>query len=108
MELREAKRILFEVHAAALDAEADAAEPTEVLVPVLAAPNLVPVDDDPVPPKAAKHPRREQREVRKGRCVNYVVTRSMESQVPQDAQAEHQRRQDAASAFRIQRHARGN
>ena len=55
---REAERALRDAHAQRLDRVADrAAEPAEVLAPVLAAPDLVPVHDEPVAAEPAQRPR---------------------------------------------------
>ena len=80
------------------------ADPTQVLAPVLAAPDLEPVAHDPVAPQRAHEPRREQREVGERQSLDDVVAAPAPQQVPEHAGAEHQRRQDAAPLAFVELH----
>ena len=73
-----------------------AAESAEILAPVRAGPDLVPVDDDPIPAAPARGGGREQREVREGRGVDDVVAPAVAEEMPQHAEAEDERREEAA------------
>ena len=83
-----------------------APERPEVRAPVLARPQLVPVDDEPVALRAAQQPGGQQREVRKRGGVDDVVAAPVAQQVPQHARAEDQRRRDPPPAAGVERHPR--
>ena len=83
-----------------------ARRPAQILAPVLARPDLVPVDDEPEAAAAAQCSCREQREVRKRGGVDDVVAPSVAQQVARDAEPEDQRRQDAPPAARVELHPR--
>ena len=82
VEAREAERALRHAHAQRLDRLADrAADAAEVLAPVLAAPDLVPVHHQPVAAEPPQQAGRQQREVREGSRVDDVVRAPVAQQV---------------------------
>ena len=108
VELREAEGALGNAQAERLNGLADAAaHGPEVLAPVVAAPDLVPVHHEPEAAQRAHERRRQQREVRKRRGVDHVVAAAVAEEVPEHAGAEHERRQHPpAPAGRVELHAR--
>ncbi len=105
--LRERERPLRDAQAELLHGPADApAGGPEVLAPVVARPQLEPVDDEPVAVQRAHERGREQREERKRGGVHDVVAAPVAQQVPQHAGAEHERRRDPAPPARVERHPR--
>src|SRR5262249_36291704 len=109
VELREAERALANPRAQRLHGEADpAADAAEIGPPVVAAPGLVPGRDDAVAPEWARRSGGEQREVRERRRVHDVEPAPAAEELPQHAEAEHERRQDPAPVARVQRHPRAD
>ena len=108
VQLREAEGALGNAQAERLNGLADAAaHGPEVLAPVVAAPDLVPVHHEPEAAQRAHERRRQQREVRKRRRVDHVVAAAVAEEVPEHAGAEHERRQHPpAPARRVELHPR--
>src|SRR5437763_15462455 len=75
-----------------------AAEASEVLTPVGAAPDLEPVHDQPEAGRRPHDRRREQREVREGARVHDVVAAAAPEEVAEHAEPEDQRREDSPPA----------
>ena len=101
MQAREAERAVRHARAGALDRVPQAPlGAAEVAVPVGPAPQLVPVDDEPVAAARLRRRRREHREVRKRRHVHDVVLAAVAQQVAERAAAEAQRLADRAVAVR--------
>ena len=79
----------------------------EVLAPVVAAPDLVPVDHQPEAAQPRTTRRGEQREVRERGRVHHVVAAAAAQQVPEHAGAEHERGQHPPPArARVELHPR--
>ncbi len=100
--------VLAHAQAQALHEPADApADRAEVVTPVLAAPELVPVDDKPIAAERPGQRQRQEREVGERGRVDDVIAAAVSQRVPQHAGAEDQRREDAPLArARVQAHAR--
>ena len=91
---------------AAPPADAPADRP-EVLAPVVAAPHLVPVDDEPEAPRSGRASAGgQQREVRERRGVDDVVAAAVAQQVPQHA--ERRRRSGGSDRGGCRRARRGS
>ncbi len=96
MQLGEHVRLRREACAEPLHELADPpADRAEVLPPVLARPDLEPVDADRLPAAGERESRPEQREVGKRAQVHGVVAPPVGEQVPQHARPEAQRRSDS-------------
>ena len=107
MEPREAEGSLAYAHTAPLHAPAGgAAEPAQVIAPVLLRPDLVPVDEEQVAPERARRGRGEQREVRERGRVQDFVASSVPEQVREDAEPEDERRQNPPPRPGVQLHPR--
>jgi hypothetical protein len=106
IQAREAERPLGHARTGALHGDPHGTEPAEILAPVRLAPHLKPVDDEPEPAAGPDERRRQQREVRKRAGVDDVVAPAVACEVPQDADAEHEWRQDPPVAGAVvERHA---
>ena len=104
---RERERALRHAQAELLHGPADPpAGRAEVIAPVLARPQLEPVDDELVAVQRPRDRGGEQREVRKRRGVDDVVAPSERQQVPQHARPEHERWRDPAAAVDVELQAR--
>src|SRR5581483_649024 len=99
VEPREAERLLPRQQAELLDEPADIAlAPSEVVAPVRARPELVPVDGERVAAERPCSGGGEQREVREGRGVDGVVAPAVPEKMPEDAEPEEQRLVDSSRA----------
>jgi hypothetical protein len=106
IQAREAERPLGHARTGALHGDPHGTEPAEILAPVRLAPHLKPVDDEPEPAPGPDDRRRQQREVRKRTGVHDIVAPAVAGEVPQDAGAEHEGRQDSPVAGAVvERHA---
>ena len=98
---REAERPLRDARARPLHPPADpAAGAPEVVAPVRARPQLVPVDHEPEAPPAPHETGREQGEVGEGGGVDDVVAPAAPREVREHAEPEHERRPDPPPARR--------
>src|SRR6266566_2679816 len=101
VKLGQAERTLRNQRAEALDEFADAAaDRTQILAPVGAAPDLKPVDDELIAHERAQGAGREQRKVREGAGVDDVVLAAAAQEMQKHARAEHERGEDASPATR--------
>ena len=92
---REAESLVPYADAAALHRESDApTDRSQVFAPVLARPDLEPIDDDPKRMSSPGQRRREQREVGERSGMDDVVARACAGEMGEDAQAEAKRRHD--------------
>jgi len=95
IEAREAERPLRDAYAEPLYAPSHlATEPTEVLLPVARAPDLKPVDDQPIAPASPRGRRREEGEIREGAGMDDVVAAAVTEQMPEHTEPEYEGRQD--------------
>jgi hypothetical protein len=78
--------------------------PAQVLAPVVAGPQLDPVDHEGEAAKAPRDARGQQRKIRERGRVDDVVTAAVSQQVPQHAGPEHERREDAPAARHVELH----
>ena len=106
MELGRAQRLLADADAAPLHPPADVAEAAEVVAPVLARPHLGPVDGELEAAPPADGGRGEQAEVRERAGEHEVVVAPVPQQMPEHADAEHERRQDPPPAVGVELHPR--
>lgn len=99
MKHREAEWLLTKRQARALDGPADpSAERSQVLAPVLPRPDFMPVHSEAEPPQQTNRTSGEQREVRERRRVHGVETSPVTDEVPEHAEPEQGRRQNAPTS----------